>query len=113
MQGILFALLLSMSHSAIASDVQMQSPSITQQGQLFSLKYTPGTRKLVISVAGKQAAQLQPLAVLKTKGSAQDLTLEPAPEGFKVREKLPADAFAVEVIEAQSKKKETFRFARP
>ncbi len=120
----LFALLLTSVSSKAMSPVEDDStrPTIGRAGELFTIQFTPGSRKLTVGLAGKPALTVDSRKVtifgrvLATKGETKSLTIVPVESHFEITGEMPeATPLEFEVKDTKTKKSEKFRleFRKP
>jgi hypothetical protein len=122
------SLILVLSFQAVVLNAQAVSddparPVLGKTGEVFSLKITPGSRRLDITLAGTPAATLDPekLSVFgkiyPLKGESKTLRIEARNGYFEILDKIEDKAtIEIEVKDKSTSKTETLRLrqhARP
>ena len=100
---ILLAVLLWVGPVLAQENVEARDPRLNE-GQLFTVKFVPGARKLVISTAGVKGAEVGPDKVevfgrvVGKSGEARRLEIKPSGSSFLVGEEpKPKEKLEIEV----------------
>lgn len=110
--GLLFASWLGFAQK---ENLNARDPRLNE-GHLFTVKFTPGARRVDISLAGKPAALLGPEQVEVfgrdlSSGKTKKLTIKPAGDHFEIVDQLQSAApVELDVQDKSNSKKETFKF---
>ncbi len=88
-------------------DLNARDPRL-QEGQLFTLKFIPKEKRLIVSLAGKKAAEFDPSQFqifgreILASGEKRDLKLEPIGSQFRIAE--PTERLKMIEVEVKDKK---------
>lgn len=89
------------------------------EGKMFTLQIVPKSRKLVVSVVGKPAAEVEPGRVvilgkeINPKGETRTLQIRPSGAHFELVDKLSEKSqVEIEVKDTKSQKSEVFQLQR-
>jgi hypothetical protein len=110
-------LLAAVSAVAMSPDVDDSiQPTIGRAGELFTIQFTPASRKLTVGLAGKPALTIDSRKVsllgrvVSDKGEAKSLTIVPVESHFEITDEVPeATPLEFEIKDTKTKKSEKFR----
>jgi hypothetical protein len=109
------AQLVSMSAFAQKEDLNARDPRLSE-GSLFTVKFTPGAKRVEISLAGERAVLLGPTRVEVfgrdlSSGKVRRLTVKPVEDHFEILDQLRSPALLeIDVHDKADDKRETFKF---
>ena len=112
----LLALAFVGSASADPNSDDPARPTFGRTGQLFALKFVPGTKRITISFAATPLVALGPAQVTviarqyPISGKPQDLNIHALDDGFHISDELdPKAPLEIEVHNRGNQKSETFK----
>lgn len=112
MKTLIFALLLSgfsAGSTTVSSDPAR--PSIDQEGKLFTLKFTPKSRRLEVALVGNETATLEPGRFtvfgkqISSGGESKELNIVPIAGHFEIKDALSDGAVLKLKVEDKKTKK--------
>lgn len=120
MKSLIFAWLISASFQLSAQQMTDDPgrPTVGQAGQIFTIKWTPKSKKLEVAMVGTPAASIDPEKIVvlgrvfPAKGQPKKLDLRPVDGHFLVLDQIEPDAtLEIEVKDPKSKKSETIKLS--
>ncbi|MGE4130758.1 MAG: hypothetical protein AB7F86_03925 [Bdellovibrionales bacterium] len=95
-------------------------PTLGQTGKIFTVKYTPGARKIEIGLVGKPAVVMDPNKitvmgrVFSSNSKSTDLKVKPAGGHWEILNPIEeSDTLELKVEDKTNKKTETLKIAPP